>query len=94
MCDLMQGMSRKNSLWGASRIHGELLMRGFEVLQSAVSKVLVRRRDLLSQTWKTSLRNHADAIIETDLCAAPAVIFDRLFAFVVCGHGRGSCCGI
>jgi hypothetical protein len=34
-------MSRENSLWGASRIHGELLMLGFQVAQSTVSKYMV-----------------------------------------------------
>jgi putative transposase len=60
--DLIQRMSRENPLWGASRIHGELLMLGFEVAQSTVSKYLVRSAKPPSQTWTTFLRNHAGAI--------------------------------
>ena len=55
-------MSRENPLWGASRIHGELLMLGFEVAQSTVSKYMVRPSKPPSQTWKTFLQNHAEAI--------------------------------
>jgi hypothetical protein len=60
--DLIERMSRENPLWGASRIHGEFLMLGFEVAQSTVSKYMVRRQNPPSQTWKTFLRNHAGAI--------------------------------
>jgi hypothetical protein len=57
--DLIQRMSRDNPLWGASRIHGEL---------STVSKYMVRGRRPPSQSWKTFLRNHANAIAAIDLC--------------------------
>ena len=86
--DLIRRMSRENPLWGASRIHGELLMLGFEVAQSTVSKYMTRGRRPPSQSWKTFLRNHADAIAAIDLCVVPTVTFDRLFAFLVVGHGR------
>src|SRR6187397_2954427 len=56
--DLIQRMSRENPLWGASRIHGELLMLGFEVAQSTVSKYMPRGGRPPSQGWKTFLRNH------------------------------------
>ena len=49
--DLIRRMSRENPLWGASRIHGELLMLGFEVAQSTVSKYMVRPPKPPSQTW-------------------------------------------
>lgn len=81
-------MSLENPLWGAARIHGELLMLGFEVAQSTVSKYLTRGRRPPSQSWKTFLRNHANAIAAIDLCVVPTVTFDRLFAFLVVGHGR------
>jgi len=60
--DLIRQMSRENPLWGASRIHGELLMLGFEVAQSTVSKYMARPSRPPSQSWKTFLRNHAEAI--------------------------------
>jgi transposase InsO family protein len=86
--DLIQRMSKENRLWGASRIHGELLMLGFEVAQSTVSKYMVRPSKPPSQTWKTFLRNHAEAIAAIDMCVVPTVTFDLLFAFLVVGHGR------
>ena len=86
--DLIQRMSKENSLWVASRIHGELLMLGFEVAQSTVSKYIVRVRNPPSQTWKTFLRNHAEAIAAIDMCVVPTVTFDLLYAFLVVGHGR------
>ena len=60
--DLIRRMSKENPLWGVSRIHVELLMLGFEVAQSTVSKYLVRPAKPPSQTWRTFLRNHAEAI--------------------------------
>jgi len=66
--DLIRRMSRENPLWGAPRIHGELLMLGFEVAQSTVSKYMVRGRKPPSQSWRTFLRNHAEAISAIDMC--------------------------
>lgn len=56
--ELIRRMSRKNLLWGAPRIHGELLKLGFQVAQSTVAKYMVKRRGPPSQGWKTFLRNH------------------------------------
>ena len=86
--DLIQRMSRENPLWGASRIHGELLMLGFEVAQSTVSKYMARPSKPPSQTWKTFLQNHAEAIAAIDMCVIPTLTFDLLFALLVVGHGR------
>ncbi len=88
MRDLIRRMSQENPLWGASRIHGELLMLGFEVAQSTVSRYMVRGGRPPSQNWKTFLRNHANAIAAIDLCIVPTVKFERLFVFLVIGHGR------
>jgi len=86
--DLIQRMSRENPLWGAPRIHGELLMLGFEIAQSTVSKYIVRDRRPPSQSWKTFLRNNAQAIAAIDLCVIPTLTFDRLFALLILGHRR------
>ncbi len=86
--DLVRRMSKENPLWGAPRIHGELLKLGFEVAQSTVSKYMAKRRGPPSQGWRTFLRSHADAIAAIDLCVVPTLTFERLFAFVVLGHGR------
>jgi hypothetical protein len=75
-------------LWGAPRIHGELLKLAFEIAESTVSKYMIRRRGPPSQTWRTFLRNHADAIAAIDLCVVPTLTFECLFAFLVLGHGR------
>jgi transposase InsO family protein len=86
--DLIQRMSKENPQWGAGRIHGELLMLGFAVAQSTVSKYMGRGGAPPSQTWKTFLQNHAEAIAAIDMCVVPTLTFDRLFAFLVLGHGR------
>jgi hypothetical protein len=68
--DLIRRMSQENPTWGASRIHGELLMLGFEVAQSTVSKYMMRGGRSPSQSWKTFLQNHAHAIAAVDLCSS------------------------
>jgi len=55
-------MSISNPLWGAPRIHGELLKLGIEIGQTSVAKYMVRQRHLPSQGWRTFIRNHADGI--------------------------------
>ena len=85
-------MSRENPLWGAPRIHGELLKLGFEIAKSTVSKYMIRHRGPPSQTWRTFLRNHADAIAAIDLCVVPTVNFERSYSFSA--MGGGSCSGL
>src|SRR5450759_1222230 len=86
--DLIRRINRGNPRWGASRIHGEILMLGFEVAQSTVSKYIARPSKPPSQSWKTFLQNHAEAIAAIDMCVVPTLTFDLLFAFLVLGHGR------
>ena len=86
--DLIRRMAGENPLWGAPRIHGELLMLGFEIAQSTVSKYMMRGRRPPSQSWKTFLENHAEAIAAVDMFVVPTLTFERLFAFLVLGHGR------
>ena len=76
-------MSIKNPLWGAPRIHGELLKLGFEVAQTSVAKYMVKRRGPPSQGWRTFLRNHAPDIAAMDLFGVPTIGFNLLYAFVV-----------
>ena len=80
---LIRRMSIENPLWGAPRIHGELLKLGFEVAQSSVAKYMVKRRGPPSQGWRTFLRNHAPDIAAMDLFVVPTVGFDLLYAFVI-----------
>jgi transposase InsO family protein len=81
-------MSVDNPLWGAPRIHGELLKLGFEVAQSSVAKYMVKRSGPPSQGWRTFLRNHAPDIAAMDLFVAPTIGFDLLYVLVVVRLGR------
>ncbi len=80
---LIRRMSMENPLWGAPRIHGELLKLGFEVAQSSVAKYMVKRRGPPSRGWRTFLRNHAPDIAAMDLFVVPTIGFDLLYAFVI-----------
>ena len=80
---LIREMSQANPLWGAPRIHGELLKLGFEVAQSTVAKYMARRRGLPSQGWKTFLLNHAPHIGAIDLFVVPTVGFNLLYGLVI-----------
>jgi transposase InsO family protein len=80
---LIRQMSIDNPLWGAPRIHGELLKLGFEIAQSSVAKYMVKRRGPPSQGWRTFLRNHARDIAAMDLFVVPTIGFDLLYAFII-----------
>src|SRR5712675_1909402 len=80
---LIRQMSAENLLWGAPRIHGELLKLGFSVAQSSVAKYMVKRRGPPSQEWRTFLRNHAPDIAAMDLFVVPTIGFKMLYGFVI-----------
>jgi transposase InsO family protein len=80
---LIRRMSIENPLWGAPRIHGELLKLGFEVAQSSVAKYMVKRRGRPSQGWRTFLRNHAPDIAAMDLFVVPTIGFNVLYAYII-----------
>jgi hypothetical protein len=85
---LIREMSVANPLWGAPRIHGELLKLGIEIGQTSVAKYMARRRGPPSQGWKTFLRNHADGTVAMDLFVVPTVSFQLLYGLLIMGHGR------
>jgi hypothetical protein len=85
---LIRRMNRENPLWGAPRIHGELLMLGIEVAESTVSRYMVQRRRPPSQGWKTFLRNHAAGIASIDLFAVRTISFKLLYGLVILRHAR------
>jgi len=85
---LIREMSIANPLWGAPRIHGELLKIGIEIGQTSVTKYMVKRREPPSQGWKTFLRNHADGIAAIDLFVVPTISFRLLYGLLIVGHGR------
>src|ERR1039457_1299456 len=85
---LIRRMSIENPLWGALRIHGELLKLGFEVAQSSVAKYMCRHLRPPSQGWCTFLNNHADGIAAVDLFVLPTIAFRILYCLVIIRHGR------
>jgi transposase InsO family protein len=80
---LIRRMSIENPLWGAPRIHGELLKLGFAVAQSSVAKYMVKRRGPPDQGWRTFLHNHAPEIAAMDLFVVPTIGFKMLYGFVI-----------
>src|ERR1700716_1129354 len=85
---LIREMSIANPLWGAPRIHGELLKLGIDGGQTSVAKYMARRRAPPSQGWKTFLRNRADGIVAMDLFVVPTIAFRQLYGLLIVGHGR------
>ena len=85
---LIREMSIANPLWGAPRIHGELLKLGIEVGQTTVAKYMAKRRRPPSQGWKTFLYNHADGIASIDLFVVPTLSFRLLYGLLILQHAR------
>ena len=82
-------MSLENPLWGAPRIHGELLKLGFEVAQSTVAKYMADRHDRPpGQSWWTFLRNHMREVAAMDLFVVPTLAFNLLYGFIIIRLGR------
>ena len=76
---LIRDMSLANPLWGAPRIHGELLKLGIDICQTSVAKYMAKHRRPPSQGWRTFLRNHADGIAAMDLFVVPTISFRLLY---------------
>ena len=76
-------MNRENPLWGAPRIHGELLKLGFEIAQSTVAKYMAKSGRGRSQTWETFFCNHAADIAAMDMFVVPAIGFKPLHGIVI-----------
>lgn len=77
--DLILRMATENPLWGAPRIHGELLKLGFKLAQSTVTNYLRRHPRSRGQTWKTFIENHKDALAAIDLFVAPTFGFKLMY---------------
>ncbi len=80
---LIRQMSLNNPLWGAPRLHGELLKLGYEVGQSTVAKYMIRRCGRPGQDWRTFLHNHAPDAAAIDLFVVPTLGFKLLYALVI-----------
>src|ERR1700735_5405046 len=85
---LIREMCQANPLWGAPRIHGELLKLGIDLAQSTVAKYLRRPRKPPSPTWRTFLTNHMEQMASVDFFLVPTATFRLLFVFVVLSHAR------
>ena len=85
---LIRKMCLANPLWGAPRIHGELLKLGIDVGQTTVAKYMARGRRPPSQGWKTFLHNHADGIASMDLFVVPTISFRLLYGLLILHHDR------
>jgi putative transposase len=85
---LIRTMSHENPLWGAPKIHGELLKLGIKIGETSVSKYMVRRRRPPSQTWRTFLDNHVKNMVSVDFFTVPTIRFQILYVFLVLAHDR------
>jgi putative transposase len=85
---LIRTMSAANPLWGAPRIHGELLKLGVEISQASVAKYMVRRRQPPSQTWRSFLSNHIGQIVAADFFVVPIATYRLLYVLIVLAHDR------
>ena len=85
---LIRTMSVANPLWGAPRLHGELLKLGMAVGQASVAKYMIRRRQPPSQTWRTFLRNHVHQLVAADFLVVPTVTGRLLFVLILLAHDR------
>ena len=85
---LIRQMNCENPLWGAPRIHGELLKLGFEISHSSVAKYMANCRAPPSQGWRTFLRNHADGVAAMDLFVVPTLSFRLLYGLLIMRHDR------
>jgi putative transposase len=88
--DLIFRMMAENSTWGAPRIHGELLMVGFDISERTISRWMKRapRDPEPAKRWLAFLRNHREAIAAMDFFTVPTITFGVLYCFFIIDHGR------
>jgi transposase InsO family protein len=85
---LIRKIRRDNPLWGAPRIHGELLKLGIDAGETSVGKYMARGHKPPSQTWRTFLDNHVKSIVSVDFFTVPTIRFQVLYVFLVLAHDR------
>jgi transposase InsO family protein len=88
IADLVRKMAAANPLWGAPRIHGELLKLGIDVAERTVSRLMPKRRLEPSQTWRTFLANHIADLVSIDFSTVPTARLRVLFVLVILAHHR------
>jgi transposase InsO family protein len=85
---LIRKISRENPLWGAPRVHGELLKLGVDVCETTVAKYMVKAPKRPEQSWKTFLDNHVNDIASMDFVIVPTIGFKLLYCLVILDHRR------
>ena len=80
-------MAGANPIWGAPRIHGELLKLGFEISERRVSRLMPKDRKP-TQTWMTFLRNHVGQLVSIDFFTVATIRLQVLYVFMVLTHDR------
>lgn len=90
IAELIRRLAEENTLWGAPRIHGELMKLGFEVAERTVGRYLkrIRRKRPTSQSWMTFLRNHLGCTAACDFFVVPTVTYRLLYCFIIMTHER------
>ena len=89
---LVRDMANANPLWGAPRIHGELMKLGLAVSERTISRLMPRRRRPPSQTWRTFLQNHVGSLVAIDFFTVPTITGRLLVVLVVLAHAVGASC--
>jgi transposase InsO family protein len=85
---LIKQMTQANPLWGAPRIHGELLKLGIDISERTVSRLMPKNRKPPSQSWRTFLDNHFRELVSIDFLTVPTATFRVLYVLVVLAHDR------
>ena len=85
---LIRQMSLENALWGAPRIHGELLKLGYDICESTIAKYMIRRTGPSSQTWRTFIRNHMADMVAVDFFIVHTATFKTLYVFLILSLDR------
>jgi len=85
---LVSRMVSANPLWGAPRIHAELLKLGMDLAERTVSRLMPKHRPRPSQTWRTFLTNHVRDLVSLDFFTVPTAGLRVLFVLVVLAHHR------
>jgi putative transposase len=86
--DLIRKMANANPTWGSPRIHGELLKLGIKISERTVARLMPKKRNPPSQTWRTFLDNHVKDLVSIDFFVVPIATFRVLFVLVVLAHDR------
>jgi transposase InsO family protein len=86
--DLIREMNGANPLWGAPRIHGELLKLGIQISQATVARYMVRRTCSPSPTWRNFLSNQIEGIAAIDMFVVASASFRLLYVMVILSHAR------